>query len=216
LYYYHPPVPIVSAEATMAKRKTSAGSGARRSSDRPRSAGSRRGVRRRPTRTKTAKRASGRSQRAARAGKSRTLEHAAEVEVSSFNERGRTEHRKATIRAAGKPAPAGRKPEPPTTGQRETLARQIARVVRPERLAQALAAVAHHQRIRILLTLLGGEATHQHLAKTTGLKAGPLYYHIRELRAAGLIGPPVRDLYTLTAKGRRALLAVLAFDKLVR
>jgi len=95
-------------------------------------------------------------------------------------------------------------------------ARRIARHSRPEATAGLLDALAHGQRLRILLELLGGEATHRLLAKVTGLKAGPLYHHVRELRSAGLIGPKVRDLYVLTPKGRRAILGSLALERLCR
>jgi predicted transcriptional regulator len=83
-------------------------------------------------------------------------------------------------------------------------------------LARLLAAIGHPQRIAILRELLAGEATHKTLAKVTRLKAGPLYYHIRELRSAGLIGPKVRDLYVMTRRGRRVILASLAMDRLAR
>jgi DNA-binding transcriptional ArsR family regulator len=99
---------------------------------------------------------------------------------------------------------------------RDAAARRIARGARPEILARLLAAIAHPQRAEILLKLLGGEATHRSLAKTTGLKAGPLYHHLRELRMAGLIGPKVRDLYVLTARGARAILATMAIERLCR
>jgi predicted transcriptional regulator len=68
----------------------------------------------------------------------------------------------------------------------------------------------------VLRLLLAGEATHKALSKATGLKAGPLYYHIRELRSAGLIGPKVRDLYMLTKRGRRVILGILALERLAR
>ncbi len=104
----------------------------------------------------------------------------------------------------------------PSVQDQEMAARRIARGVRPEDVARLLAALAHLQRVEILLKLLGGEATHRSLAKATGLKAGPLYHHLRELRMAGLIGPKVRDLYVLTAKGGRAVLAGLALERLCR
>lgn len=115
--------------------------------------------------------------------------------------------RRAKQKAAG---PAVRVP------RRKSAARQIARGIRPENVARLLAALAHPQRVRILLTLLDGEATHKKLARTTKLKAGPLYHHLRELRMAGLIGPKTRDLYTLTPAGGRAILAGLAMERLCR
>lgn len=104
----------------------------------------------------------------------------------------------------------------PNPAERQKAAHEIARGTQPERLARLLSAVGHAQRLRILLVLLGGEATHGQLSKATGLKSGPLYYHLNELRAAGLIGPKLRDLYVLTQKGRRVLLAALAVDRLDR
>ena len=98
----------------------------------------------------------------------------------------------------------------------ENAARQVARGVRPGHLADWLAAMAHPQRVAILLKLLGGECTHRALAKATNLKAGPLYHHLRELRMARLIGPKVRDLYTLTPKGGRAILSALALERACR
>lgn len=95
-----------------------------------------------------------------------------------------------------------------------TVARQITRGTRPERLSRLLAALAHPQRLAILTKLLAGEATHKLLSNATGLKAGPLYHHLRELRAAGLLGPKVRDVYVLTPKGRRAILAAMALERL--
>ena len=104
----------------------------------------------------------------------------------------------------------------PREQDRQQAAKRVCRGMQPERLARLLGAVAHHQRLRILLKLLGGEATRQLLTKATGLKAGPLYYHLRELRSAGLIGPKVRDLYVLTPRGRRAVLTVLAMERMCR
>jgi hypothetical protein len=97
---------------------------------------------------------------------------------------------------------------------RELATRRISRGLQPAPVAGLLAALAHPQRIAILLKLLPGEANHRLLVKTTGLKAGPLYHHLRELRSAGLIGPKVRDVYELTRTGRRALLATIAMARL--
>lgn len=113
------------------------------------------------------------------------------------------------------PRPLGRTVTP-TTVLWQSATRQACGRVRPERLARLLAAVAHPQRVAILLKLLVGEATHRLLAKATKMKAGPLYHHIRELRSAGLLGPRVRDLYVITPKGRRTILTVLAMERLCR
>lgn len=98
--------------------------------------------------------------------------------------------------------------------QREHVVRQIARGLKADALARNMAALSHPQRIRILLKLLAGEATHQLLRKTTDLKAGPLYHHLRELREAGFIGPKTRDLYVITRAGRRAVLGAMAMGRL--
>jgi len=103
-----------------------------------------------------------------------------------------------------------------TLADREKAARRIGRASQPERIAAILAALSHPQRIAILAKLLETEATHRLLSKHTGLKAGPLYHHLRELRAAGLIGPKVRDLYVITRQGRRAILAALAVERVCR
>ena len=118
----------------------------------------------------------------------------------------------AVVRPPRRAAPNGF----PGVKDRETVARRVARGTRPDKLARLLAAVAHPQRLGILLKLLAGEATHKLLTKATRLKAGPLYYHLRELREAGLIGPRVRDLYVLTRQGRRLILAAMATERLCR
>lgn len=102
----------------------------------------------------------------------------------------------------------------PGVRDRETMARQVIRGTDPAGLARLLAAIAHPQRLTILFRLLACEAKHETVAKATGLKAGPLYYHLRELRSAGLIGPKVRDLYVLTESGTRLVLAAVAAGRL--
>lgn len=94
------------------------------------------------------------------------------------------------------------------------MAQQVVRGIDAAKLAGMLAAIAHPQRLTILFRLLACEARHQSLARVTGLKAGPLYYHLRELRAAGLIGPKVRDLYVLTPMGTEVVLVAVAFGRL--
>jgi DNA-binding transcriptional ArsR family regulator len=124
--------------------------------------------------------------------------------------------RNTRIRIAGTAAKPRAMPEAAFPGirERETVAAQVTRGVDPADLARILAAIAHPQRLTILFRLLACEATHQVLARATGLKAGPLYYHLRELRAAGLIGPKVRDLYILTPIGTRLVLAAIAAGRL--
>src|SRR6266545_4582376 len=67
--------------------------------------------------------------------------------------------------------------------------------IKPDSLARLLGSLGHPQRIQLLLTLLAGQCNHKQLAAVTGLKAGPLYHHLRELRMADLIGPKSRDEY---------------------
>jgi len=109
-----------------------------------------------------------------------------------------------------------RKPSFPGLRDTQRAVGHLVRGVRPNVITDLLAALAHPQRLTILIKLLGGEATHKLLAKATGLKPGPLYHHIRELRVAMFIGPKQRDLYRLTPKGRRAILAALAMGALCR
>ncbi len=110
---------------------------------------------------------------------------------------------------------AGRGAEPEACVlDRWRAAKVLAKESRPRDVAGLLSAVAHAQRIQILIHLLGGEATHRALRDLTGAKAGPLYHHLGELRAAGLIGPKVRDLYVITRKGERAVLSALAMGRL--
>ena len=111
-------------------------------------------------------------------------------------------------------AKTGVSTKPVTDEERYRMGRRLRRSLREDRLASLLAAVAHPQRLVILGELLPGPCTHQQLTKATGLKAGPLYFHIRELRGAGLIGPKVRDLYQLTTKGEQALLGAMALGKI--
>ncbi len=84
------------------------------------------------------------------------------------------------------------------------------------RTTGALAALGHTQRARIMVKLLQGPATYRALQHVTKMKAGPLYYHINELRSAGLILPKQRDLYELTRGGRNLTLIAAALDPLIR
>lgn len=86
----------------------------------------------------------------------------------------------------------------------------------PARTCQALAALGHEQRGKILAKLLEGPATYRALQRTTALKAGPLYHHVNQLRLAGLVLPKQRDLYELTRSGRNLMLTALALGPLLR
>ena len=84
------------------------------------------------------------------------------------------------------------------------------------RVCRALAAVGHLQRGKILLKLLEGPGTYQSLRAVTGLKAGPLYHHVNQLRLAGLVLPKQRDLYELTRGGRNLIVAAMALEPLTQ
>ena len=84
------------------------------------------------------------------------------------------------------------------------------------RMAPTLAALGHADRARIVAKLLEGPATYRALQKLTKMKPGPLYYHLGELRSAGLILPKQRDLYELTRGGRNLALVMAAAEPLVR
>ncbi len=91
----------------------------------------------------------------------------------------------------------------------------LKRAAARDRLAATFSALGHPARLQILFLLAEGSATHQHLSKATGLKAGPLYHHIRELREIGLLAPRSRDLYLLTKKGERVAQAAIIAQRLL-
>jgi len=68
----------------------------------------------------------------------------------------------------------------------------------------------------MLVKLLEGPSTYRGLHRITGLKAGPLYHHINQLRLAGLLRPKQRDLYDLTRGGRNVILGALTLTKLAK
>jgi len=82
--------------------------------------------------------------------------------------------------------------------------------------SRALAAAGHEARVRMLATMLEGPATYRALCQATGLKAGPLYHHVNQLRLSGLVLPGERDLYELTRGGRNLILTLLAVAPLLR
>ncbi len=95
-------------------------------------------------------------------------------------------------------------------------ARAILRAGRTEELARVLGALGSTHRLRILFKLLEGAATYRTLQKVTGLKAGPLYHHIAQLRLAELVGPKQRDLYDLTRAGRNVVVVASVLGSLSR
>ena len=92
----------------------------------------------------------------------------------------------------------------------------VAKLGRVSDLARLLSTLGSRHRVKILAKLLEGPATYRAIQKATGLQAGPLYYHVTQLRLAKLIGPKERDLYELTRGGRNLVLVALTLPALVR
>ena len=93
------------------------------------------------------------------------------------------------------------------------FAAQVRRMASPtkrRRVVRLAGAVGSPQRLAIVAKLLEGPATYRALQKATGLKVGPLYHHINQLRLASLVAPKERDLYRLTRAGRNLLVVLLA------
>ncbi len=86
----------------------------------------------------------------------------------------------------------------------------------PARVCQAMFALGHVQRLKIVRKLLDGPATYQAVKRLTKFKPGPLYHHVNQLRLAGLILPRQRDLYELTRAGRNIVLAALALAPIIQ
>jgi len=84
----------------------------------------------------------------------------------------------------------------------------------PNRVCQAMLALGHVQRVKIIRKLLEGPTTYQALKRLTKLKPGPLYHHVNQLRLAGLILPKQRDLYELTRAGRNLMLGMMVLAPL--
>ena len=98
--------------------------------------------------------------------------------------------------------------------RQEVLAAKLRRKIRADRVARTLNVLGSAHRLRILGTLAGGAATYRQLVKTTKLRAGPLYHHVNQLRLAGLLRPKERDLYEITARGKRHLLMAAAMGSM--
>lgn len=77
----------------------------------------------------------------------------------------------------------------------------VATKERAGRWAGVLAALGHPVRMRLVCLLLDGPATYEELTTTAGMRSGPLYFHIQQLRQAGLIAPRQRDRYELSRTG---------------
>ncbi|HNQ21960.1 MAG TPA: hypothetical protein PKK06_02590 [Phycisphaerae bacterium] len=67
----------------------------------------------------------------------------------------------------------------------------------------------------VALRLLSAPADYASLTELTGLKAGPLYHHLNQLRLARLIEPKKRNQYELTSLGRRIALVAMAAGRWV-
>jgi len=128
--------------------------------------------------------------------------------IEADGKQARTQIGQASLKARSAGRGAGR----PGGGAmaRARAARKLTTPAKLKRLAEVVSAVASPHRLTILAKLLEGPATYQALIKASGLKVGPLYHHINQLRLASLVAPKERDLYRLTRAGQNVLLAMLA------
>jgi DNA-binding transcriptional ArsR family regulator len=79
-----------------------------------------------------------------------------------------------------------------------------------EPVAHVLAALGHSVRLELMRLLLRGPQSSQQLQEALGLNSsGTLYYHIKELLAAGLVTQPSRNLYQVSAQRIIPFLAIL-------
>lgn len=72
----------------------------------------------------------------------------------------------------------------------------------PPAVARLMSGLAHPDRVRIVRAILAGADSHQTLSKASGLKAGPLYHHLRELERAGFLRCELRNQHRVTELGR--------------
>jgi DNA-binding HxlR family transcriptional regulator len=80
-----------------------------------------------------------------------------------------------------------------------------------EPVAQALAALGHTVRLDLMRLLLRGPQTSQQLQEALGLaSSGPLYYHLKELMASGLVIQPARNSYQVSPQRVVPLLVILS------
>lgn len=78
--------------------------------------------------------------------------------------------------------------------------------VRPEEMEGALAPLSNAWRLRILVMLSGNERSMSEISRELGMRTGHLQFHIKKLREAGyIVLDRKRRIYSLTAKGQRAL-----------
>jgi len=84
-----------------------------------------------------------------------------------------------------------------------------------ERIAKLCNAMANARRVAMLKAIFTGAGSYAQLSEALGLKAGPLYHHVRELRLAGLLELAQRDTYRLTDYGKYALLLACLSESLL-
>ena len=84
-----------------------------------------------------------------------------------------------------------------------------------ERIAKLCNAMANPRRVAMLKAIFTGAGSYAELSDRLGLKAGPLYHHVRELRLAGLLELAQRDTYRLTEYGKYALLLACLSESLL-
>lgn len=82
-------------------------------------------------------------------------------------------------------------------------------------IVQIFSAIASPRRLTMLKAMMAGADSYAKLRKAVGLSAGPLYYHLRELKSAGLVEEGQRDVYKLTQRGKHLLLIADSSVKLV-
>jgi DNA-binding transcriptional ArsR family regulator len=82
-------------------------------------------------------------------------------------------------------------------------------------IARLFTAFAHPQRVSIMKAIYTGAASYADLREKVGLKAGPMYHHIKELRLAGVVSDGPRDLYRLTPRGEKALIVVCSMSSIL-
>jgi DNA-binding transcriptional ArsR family regulator len=87
--------------------------------------------------------------------------------------------------------------------------------LKPERIAPVLASLSSPQRLSLLGALLAGPKSSQELQEVLGVSSpGPLYHHLKELLAAGIVEQRERSAYQIVARHVVPLLAIwaAAFD----
>lgn len=75
-------------------------------------------------------------------------------------------------------------------------------------MARTAGALSSELRLAIMARLIDGEASSRELGESAELGGGPLYHHLRELMAAGLIRQPDRNRYRITGRGLDAFLSL--------